>query len=517
MDIRLFIDFGSTFTKIIAFDLDREEIAAAASAVSTADTDVTVGLREALGRLRESVALTDADIRGAEACSSAAGGLRMVCVGLVPEYTTEAGRLAALGAGAKVVATYSYELSRAEAAEIERLAPDIVLLTGGTDGGDRRVICHNARMLSEIAHGNINIIVAGNKSAGDEIRDIFSADAPNRTGREIIKAQATETAGFQPATGGCFSELEARDPIVSSANSPSVIFAKNVMPEFGKLDIDPVNEKIRDLFIHRITEAKGISKAKEIISGVIMPTPSAVLLAAVLLADGTEHERGLGELLLVDVGGATTDVHSVARGAPPASSGAHLVGLPEPYAKRTVEGDIGLYHNFDTLVELAIKEGLLHPQHPLHPPHPAGEREKTATLPHKLYALRDNRSVPSGDEQTSDQLILSRLAVKTAVDRHAGRIERRMTHNGELWLQHGKDLSNVKHVIGAGGPLAFSQNARFVLEGATQGSEPSPILKPRAPSFLVDKRYILYAAGLLSQTRPDSALRIMKKYLATIQ
>src|SRR5690606_32661147 len=69
------------------------------------------------------------------ACSSAAGGLRMVAIGLVPELTVEAARRAALGAGARVVGTYSYELSPEEITEIVNLNPDLVLLAGGTDGG----------------------------------------------------------------------------------------------------------------------------------------------------------------------------------------------------------------------------------------------------------------------------------------------------------------------------------------------------------------------------------------------
>ena len=103
------------------------------------------------------------------------------------------------------------------------------------------------------------------------------------------------------------------------------------------------------------------------IADVVMPTPAAVLEAAKLLADGTGvtgaegrngdrggGEAGLGELLLVDVGGATTDVYSVAKGAP-TNAAIRFAGLPEPYAKRTVEGDLGLYHNLDSLK--AIAEG----------------------------------------------------------------------------------------------------------------------------------------------------------------
>jgi uncharacterized protein (TIGR01319 family) len=172
--LRLFIDFGSTFTKVCAFDLDREELAGWAKAPSTVDTDVTVGLQNALDKLRGQLPVTDGLIRSAMGCSSAAGGLRVACIGLTREFTTRAARLAAFGAGAKVVAAYSNLLTEADAAELEALRPDIVLLAGGTDGGDKRNIVRNAEMLAAAGGAVSSILVAGNKSAYDRIGEIFA-------------------------------------------------------------------------------------------------------------------------------------------------------------------------------------------------------------------------------------------------------------------------------------------------------------------------------------------------------
>ncbi len=454
---RVFIDFGSTFTKVVAFDLDRETLLGRVQAPSTVDTDVNLGLDRALKELRQTVDVAEADIASALACSSAAGGLRMACIGLVPEYTTEAGRLAALGAGAKVVGSFSYEMTRSELRQLEALEADIVLLTGGTDGGNKRTILHNAALLAS-SEKIRNIIVAGNKSAGDELRELFEGSGQN------------------------------------------VVYTENVMPEFGKLNIDPVNAVIRELFISRITEAKGVDKARQRIGDVVMPTPSAVLAGARVLADGTYEEPGLGPLLVVDVGGATTDVYSVAEGVP-RKAGISYVGLPEPYAKRSVEGDLGLFHNLDTLVSLASEE---------HLEFQGGESREEV-----LLGLRQVLGVPAGDAQTRDQLLLSRLAVKTAVDRHVGRLECRMTMNGETWFQRGKDLTELKTVLGAGGPLAFSADPLYVLRGAADSPDPS-ILKPKAPRFLLDRRYILFAVGLLSLSEPEKALRIFKKYVTAL-
>jgi uncharacterized protein (TIGR01319 family) len=152
-NIRIFIDFGSTFTKAVALDLDKEELAARVQVPSTVDTDISTGLNEAFDQLSEIINITDSNIKQSLACSSAAGGLRMICIGLVPEYTTEAGRLAALGAGAKITGTYSYELSKCEAADIAKASPDIILLTGGTDGGNKKTIIRNAELLARIENG----------------------------------------------------------------------------------------------------------------------------------------------------------------------------------------------------------------------------------------------------------------------------------------------------------------------------------------------------------------------------
>lgn len=453
MDRRVFIDFGSTFTKVVVFDLDSETLLARVQSLSTVDTDVNIGLDRALSELRKTVDVTEDEIHAALACSSAAGGLRMACIGLVPEYTTEAGRLAALGAGAKVVGSFSYELTRMELRKLEALNPDIVLLTGGTDGGNKRTILHNADLLAGFKTIR-NIIVAGNKSAGDELREIFADSGQN------------------------------------------VVFAPNVMPEFGRLDIEPVNAVIRELFISRITEAKGILRARERIGDIVMPTPSAVLAGAKVLADGTYQESGFGPLMVVDVGGATTDVYSIAEGVP-RKAGVSYVGLPEPYAKRSVEGDLGMFHNLDTLMELASDAHLEF----------SGEESREEVL----QGLKDVLGVPGGEAQTRDQLLLSRLAVQTAVMRHAGKLEHRYTSNGDIWVQRGKDLSELQTVLGAGGPLAFSADARFVLSGA-EGGDPG-VLTPRAPKYLQDEKYILFAVGLLSLSEPEKAIRIFKKYV----
>jgi len=453
-NIQILIDFGSTFTKAVAVDLDKIEILARTRVPSTVDTDITIGLKQALKQLAIEAGIKDLDGSKAKACSSAAGGLRMVCVGFVPEYTSEAANLAALGAGARVVGIYSYELDEKEITEIESLAPDILLLSGGTDGGNTRVIIHNARLLARTGQKIPNIIVAGNKAAYQEIREIFK-------------------------------------------NSPKrIIFTANVMPEIGKLNLHQCNSEIRELFLKHIIEAKGISRAKALIGDVIMPTPSAVFEAAKLIAEGTANQPGLGELLIVDTGGATTNVHSIAHGNP-GQPGVVLTGLPEPYAKRTVEGDLGLKYNLDTLLELM------------------NGRYKSAHLLEIIGRFKEGRLPETEDELTCHN-ILSYLAVEKAVERHCGKLEEIYSPAGKMLLQRGKDLSNIGYVIGTGGALAYSRTPQKILSAALYNPAQPDILKPIKPRFLVDEQYILYAVGLLSQSDSEKAFKLAKRYLKEI-
>lgn len=303
----LLIDFGSTYTKVTAVDTDAPAILGTASSYTTVETDVGEGLDKALALLQEKTGPLAFAAR--YACSSAAGGLRMIACGLVPSLTVEAARRAALGAGAKVIRVYSYQLTESDVGEIGALKPDILLLTGGTDGGNSANILQNAQMLAQ-TDGDFPIIIAGNRVA-----------APQCV--RLLQDSAHET-----------------------------IVSENVMPVFNALNIGPVQDTIRKLFLRRIVRAKGLTHQQSLLNGIMMPTPSAVMRALTLLADGPEGRRGLGDLVAVDLGGATTDVYSIADGLPTGAS-TILRGLPEPHAKRTVEGDIGMRYSARGVLEAA--------------------------------------------------------------------------------------------------------------------------------------------------------------------
>ena len=126
-------------------DVDGECLLGTAASYTTVQTDINEGLQKALSLLEQKTGKLNFD--ACYACSSAAGGLRMLTSGLVPELTSEAARLASLGAGAKVEKVYNFQLTEDDLEEIALLKPDIFLLVGGTDGGNTECILHNAKAL----------------------------------------------------------------------------------------------------------------------------------------------------------------------------------------------------------------------------------------------------------------------------------------------------------------------------------------------------------------------------------
>lgn len=452
----LLIDFGSTYTKVTAVDLDSESLIGTASAYTTVQTDINEGLENALCELEKKTGKIEFSERFA--CSSAAGGLRMVTSGLVPELTAEAAKRASLGAGAKVIKVYSFELTEDDAAEIGEIKPDILLLCGGTDGGNKECIINNAKTVAKIP-ADFPVIIAGNRAAAAECKRILS-------GRETFVCE-------------------------------------NVMPKFGTLNIVPAQKEIRELFLRRIIEAKGLSKASELISGIMMPTPSAVLKAMTLLADGTDGEPGIGELIAIDVGGATTDVYSIASGMPTRSDTV-FKGLPEPYAKRTVEGDIGMRYSLHGICEAA---GM------------AKISQLSGLSESRCEGLADFLSkntdiVPNGNpELEAFDFALASAAVETAVTRHAGTMEEAYTLMGLTFVQNGKDLTEAKRIVVTGGSLIHTGRTAEIAAHALYNPANPNSLKPKTADILVDRKYILSAMGLLSEHYPKAALRIMKKEL----
>jgi uncharacterized protein (TIGR01319 family) len=457
----LFIDIGSTYTKLAVADLEDMRFIATASSPTTV-WDVGEGFQKALGILQKQD-VPSCLMEKRYASSSAAGGLKMISIGLVPSLTVEAAKMAALGAGAKVSCTFSFKMTRHQMDELIARQPDVVLLAGGTDGGDETTIIHNARMLAESPLAS-PVVMAGNSKTSDDVAAIF------------------ETAGKY------------------------LRVTENVMPEMNKLNIEPVREVIREIFIERIIAAKGLDKINAYIDGIALPTPLAVLEAVKTIRDVSGQD-----VVTIDIGGATTDVHSVAYGLP-TDSKVVLKGLPEPFAKRTVEGDLGVRHNISSIVEGTgsdVFTGLIAS---------CGYESDESRIHETLDRWsRQTECIASGGFEKCLDSQLAFCAAKIAAGRHAGSLEQIWAPDGKLLIQYGKDLTGVRTLIGTGGPLINNEEPEKVLKGAMFEEENPFLLKPKQPRCYMDKKYALFALGLFSTVDRAAAKSLAANYLKEME
>ncbi|MCF7933064.1 MAG: glutamate mutase L [Acholeplasmataceae bacterium] len=456
----LLVDFGSTFTKLTAVDLTKEDVIATAKAMTTVETDITVGFDKAYQKLRAKI---DDDITfdHITACSSAAGGLKMVAMGLVEELTTEAAKRVCLGAGAKVELVLSHNINSHEVQQVIDKNIDIVLLAGGANGGNTACVIHNAKMLAA-SDVTAPIVFAGNKDAVDDIEQILSE------GKKDYR------------------------------------ICDNVMPRLNVLNITSAKETIKEIFVKNIIAAKGIKKVEDSIGKVILPTPNAVLLAAELLSKGYDNEAGLGDILMVDVGGATTDVYSMSSGQP-SQANVILSGLEEPFAKRTVEGDLGMRYSahgiFDQMTVSEINQY---------------KRENIDIAEEIKMRRGDVAFISKTDHDDRVDDILAAKCVDVAVTRHVGELKGVYTPMGIMYYQVGKDLSETATVIGTGGVVISSKDPVSILKHAASKQHSPMELRPKKPAYLLDQTYVLSAMGLLSIDFPAIALKIMKKRIVTL-
>jgi len=278
------------------------------------------------------------------------------------------------------------------------------------------------------------------------------------------------------------------------------------MPALDTLNIEPARQRIRSIFLERIIRAKKLSRAGESFDGILMPTPAAVLAGVELLAKGCEGEPGLGDLITVDLGGATTDVFSIALGTP-RGAGVVYKGLPEPYAKRTVEGDIGMRYSIHGIVEAAGISRVAEL---------AGLSEEKAQK-HIDWLSAHTGALPQEPWQRALDFALAALAIETATIRHAGTLEEVYTAAGRAYIQSGKDLTCVSRVVMTGGALLHADRQAELAAHAMYSDRHPHSLRPKQAEHLIDKHYILAAMGLLGVYSPRAALNILKSGLQPLR
>lgn len=449
----LVAEIGSTTTVVNAFNGIGTEnpafIGQGQAPTTVLEGDVTIGLKSAIEGLKENLGLKknlQADNLTWDdmlATSSAAGGLKMTVHGLVYDMTVRAAKEAALGAGGIIKMITSGRLRRTDLSKIREINPNIILVAGGVDYGERDTAIHNMEMILSMGL-KIPVIYAGNIENQEEVR-MMCEEADNQ-----------------------------------------LYIVENVYPKIDTLVVEPTRKIIQDAFEEHIIHAPGMAKVRDLVKGPIIPTPGAVMEAAKVL------KEEIGDLIVFDVGGATTDLHSVTEGSNEINS---ILISPEPTAKRTVEGDLGVYVNVNHVVEKIGMDNL--------------KKE----FPDAEELLENYKPIPETDREKQFVERLTKEAVLTSLERHAGHLRYFYTASGKKTVAEGKDLTAVQYIIGTGGALTRLPNKKQILEAVKSYGKEQELYPTKAATVLIDEDYILSSLGVLSKSYRDDALRLMKKSL----
>ncbi|MDM4719210.1 glutamate mutase L [Micromonospora sp. WMMA1363] len=434
MTVAVCADVGSTYTKVAVVDLDGGGLVSAAAAPTTVNSDVLHGLDAAVAAATAGLSAGDAPWY---VCSSAGGGLRLAVIGHERLVTAQAGRRVGLSAGANVVHVAAGRLGGADLAALRAARPDVVLLVGGTDGGDADTLAHNATRLAK-ARWRVPVVLAGNADVRDDLHDLLAA---------------------------------ARVPVT---------VADNVLPRIGVLAPAGARAAIREVFLRHVIGGKRLSRGPRFSRLVGAATPDAVLTGVEVLADALG-----GDLAVVDVGGATTDVYSVLTpDERETGPGREVAG--SLWRARTVEGDLGMRWSAPGVVRAAVEERLLDP----------GGADGLAAA--AVARAADPGYLPGDAAERAVDARIAVFAATVALRRHA-----RGAATGE---RAGRDLRDVTLLVGSGGVLRHAPPADAVaVLAAVLADHAGGWPLPRAARPVVDVDYVLAAAGLLAADHPAAA------------
>jgi uncharacterized protein (TIGR01319 family) len=475
-DVRTIIatDCGSTTTKAILIEKQGAEYrlvvrGEAPTTVEAPFDDVTVGVVNAVREVEElsgktllaegKVLTTRADDKtGADmylSTSSAGGGLQMTVAGVVKAMSAESAQRAALGAGAIIMDVIAVDDGRQEYQKVERiraLRPDMILMSGGTDGGTVTHLADLAEMiLSADPHPRLGIglripvIYAGNKEAAAPVREIIG---------EKVDLRVVE----------------------------------NLRPTLDRENLHPAREAIHELFLeHVMQQAPGYGKLLTWTSTGIMSTPNAVgkIIQAIAERDGID-------VLAVDIGGATTDVFSVFGGT----------------FNRTVSANLGMSYSIcNVLTEAGVQNiGRW-------VPFALPEAELRNRLRNKM--IRPTTIPFTLDDLLIEQAV-AREALRLAFDHHKSLARglkgvQQTRTVGEALSQSGTggtlvDMLSLDMIVGSGGVLSHAplrhQAALMMLDA----------YQPEGVTMLaVDSIFMMPQLGILSTVHPEAATQVFER------
>lgn len=460
----LTIDIGSTYTKHRLFkDCN---VVASVQSPTTVD-NVYKGIKTNNDNMKALLKEDNIEAKHVLSSSSAAGGLRMVAMGYMARVTAKAAKEVAMNSGAKILEIISNEdLPEYRIQILKEINPDIILLAGGTDFGDEKSIVENASIIVK-SKVKSAVVIAGNIKAQGDVARIL------------------------------------REGNIAHMRVP------NIMPTIHKLKVKEARDEIHKQFIKQIAKAHGLSFIqREITNDKIIPTPGAVLLAAELLARGTYEEKGLDELIVVDLGGATTDVHSVIPGMENLEEEeiGLIVSNEKQVSYRTVEGNLGMRISAMGIIDTVDPKAILYKR--------GLKDDKTleSFIDYCKNMQQNPEYIAMNDDEYMFDTILAETAVEVALKRHAGYIstEYDPVTGVSPGTPTGRDLRNVRTIICVGGVFAHRsvEEDKKIMIHALQDSGFS--LLPASPNIIIDKNYILYACGIISQVDKEYAFKVLK-------
>lgn len=441
----LVAEIGSTTTVVNAFQIHQKPICFLGRGISrtSVETDVREGLDQAIDDLRKNLNVSEMTYGELYASSSAAGGLKITVHGLVYEMTAKAAKEAALNAGGNIHLITANRLEKSHIENIKALQPNIIIISGGTDYGEKEVAYLN---LLDVKDLGIPIIYTGNIANHDRIKQL---------------------------------------------NQAHIKLVDNVYPRVDDYHIMPLREAIYQTFEEHIIHAKGMKDIFKMVNHGIIPTPGAVMETTLMLYDLWQG------VMTIDVGGATTDIHSVCE--PRQEFKRMLEG--EPLMKRTVEGDLGVYINRKRVLDTYRKDDIKR-----YFPYESSKIDDIIT---------NEPFIPQTEEGKHVIDILTNRCVELALDRHIGDLKRVFTTNGYKVIPEGKDVRDVKVICLTGGALLYGNDKASIIKDYIKNN-PTKLVPDQEVSIYKDQHYIFASLGVLSRIYPQEAKILLNETMMKV-
>ena len=473
-------DCGSTTTKAILVEKvgdswRQTQRAEAPTTVEEPFANVTIGVSNALTEIGELAGRRfiaddgtvirrkgDSDPEGCDiyiSTSSAGGGLQMVVAGVVAQMTAASAKRAALGAGAIVMDTIASNDKRKPHERIQRireLRPDMVLISGGTDGGNVQQVVQIAEQIAPAkprprfgGEYELPVIYAGNKDAAPQVRAIFG----------------------DPKYGGF--DLAVVD---------------NLRPTLEQENLGPARDKIHDVFLeHVMAHAPGYDRLIAWSDAPIMPTPGAVgdILQRIAARDGLNA-------VCVDIGGATTDVFSVFGGT----------------FNRTVSANLGMSYSISNVCAEAGMDNVLRWVHI-----DMDERELRNRVKNKM--IRPT-TIPQSAEALVFEQAVAREALRLAYVQHKefattlkGVQQQRTV--GDLFAQQASgqtivDDMKLDLLVASGGVLSHAPRMEQTAAMLVDSFEPRGFTQ-----LAKDSIFMMPHLGVLASVHPAAAMEVFER------